>query len=288
MNAPDQLQQAYLFCDQMARRRARNFYPAFRFLPPQRRLALSAFYAYCALSDDVSDDSKDLSLEQRRRMLDSWRQSLDDCFSGRAEAPVFLALQDSIRRFDLPRQPFQDLLDGIEMDLEPRRYATFPDLEIYCRRVASSVGKVSVRIFGCTTAGADLYADNLGIAFQLTNILRDLTEDLQAGRLYLPQEDLDRFGCEEEDLRQGQYDRRFRDLMKFEYLRAWSYYQAADPGLAGKMRHKLFAAQIMKAVYWRVLHELERHDFKVLNRRIVLPWWRKASALAVATAQRLV
>jgi 15-cis-phytoene synthase len=288
MHEPDRLQQAYLFCDQMARQRARNFYPAFRFLPLKRHLALSAFYVYCALSDDVADDSKDLSLEERQGKLDEWRQSLDDCFLGRAEAPVFLALQDSIRRFDLPRQPFYDLLDGLEMDLEPRRYATFPDLEIYCRRVASSVGRVSIRIFGCNTAGAELYADHLGIAFQLTNILRDLTEDLQAGRLYLPLEDLDRFGCSEDDLRRGQYHQRFRDLMQFEYGRAWSYYQAADPSLAGKMRHKLFPAQIMKAVYWRVLHELERHDFKVMHHRITLPWWRKASAVAVATAQRLV
>jgi 15-cis-phytoene synthase len=288
MEAPDRLQQAYLFCDQMARQRARNFYAAFRFLPSQRRLALSAFYAYCTLSDDVADDSKGMTLEERRGKLDAWRQSLDDCFSGRAETPVFLALQDSVRKFDLPRQPFYDLLDGIEMDLEPRRYATFPDLEIYCRRVASSVGQVSVRIFGCTSSGAEVYADRLGIAFQLTNILRDLSEDLQADRLYLPLEDLERFGCTEDDLRRGLYDEHFRDLMRFEYQRAWSYYQAAYPGLAGNMRHKLFPAQIMKAVYWRVLHELERHDFKVMNRRIEIPWWRKASAVVVAAAQRLV
>jgi phytoene synthase len=284
----NRLPEAYKFCDGIARRRARNFYLAFRFLPKKRRLALSTFYAWCALSDDISDDSKALAPDQRHQKLIQWRTSLDDCFAGRADSPLFLALSDSLQHYDLPLQSFYDLLDGIEMDLEPRRYATFSDLEIYCRRVASSVGRVSLRIFGCTTPGADLYADNLGIAFQLTNILRDVAEDINAGRLYLPLEDLRRFDYSEAELRACVRDRRFHELMSFEYNRAWSYFKIADPALAGNQKHRLFPAQIMKAVYWRVLHELKRRNFEVFERRITIPWWRKTSALAVTTVQRLI
>lgn len=273
------LSESYSYCDRLARQRGRNFYPAFRFLPRNRRLALSAFYAFCTLSDDISDDSG-LNLAQRQEKLLAWRGDLEHCFEGERDAPVFIALADAIARFDLPREPFDDLLRGIEMDLEPRRYATFDDLKIYCRRVASSVGRVSVRIFGCTDAGADQYADHLGIAFQLTNILRDLAEDIALGRLYLPQEDLNHFGYSESDIRAKIYDDRLFQLMKFQYSRAVRFFESAQPRLAGSQSRRLLPAEIMKAVYRRTLEELRRRNFRVFDGRISAPWYGKACVIA--------
>jgi phytoene synthase len=272
------LSDAYIYCDRIARKRARNFYPAFRFLRRERRMALSAFYAFCTLSDDISDDSG-LNLEQRREVLERWRHQLDGCFRGQADQPVFIALSDAIQRFGLPREPLDDLLRGIEMDLQPRRYAEFSHLQSYCRCVASSVGRISVRIFGCDHAAADGYADNLGIAFQLTNILRDLSEDIARGRLYLPLEDLESFAYSESDLRANTYNEPFLRLVRFQYARAIRFFDAADPRLVGDQSRQLLPAEIMKAVYRRTLDELHRRKFRVFGRRIAAPWYGKAWAM---------
>ncbi|HEX7344141.1 MAG TPA: presqualene diphosphate synthase HpnD [bacterium] len=279
------LADAYLYCDRLARARARNFYPAFRFLSRDRRLALSAFYAFCTLSDDIADDSG-LNPAQRQEKLLAWRGDLDRCFERECNAPVFIALSDAITRFHFPREPFDDLLRGIEMDLESRRYATFDELKVYCRCVASSVGRVSVRIFGCTDAGADQYADHLGIAFQLTNILRDLSEDIARGRLYLPQEDLSRFGYSEDELQLRIYDDRFFQLMQFQYARAVSCFESAQPRLAGSQSRRLLPAEIMKAVYRRTLEEIRRRRFRVLDRRLSAPWYGKARVIAQTLLRR--
>lgn len=273
------LQDAYRHCDLIARRRAQNFYPAFRFLPRARRLALSAFYAFCSLSDDIADDNTPLTIQQRRENLDAWRVSLRRCFDGNTDSPLFLALNDTVSRFAIPREPMQDLLDGIEMDLEPRRYSTFPELEAYCRKVASSIGRVSIRIFGCTNSGAERYADALGIAFQLTNVLRDVAEDLRRNRLYLPLEDLAAFAYTEADLRKQIHDCRFLELMHFEYSRALEYFEQARPDLAGNQAKKLLAAQIMRGIYRQNLEELRRRDFRVFERRITIPRWRMIAGI---------
>jgi len=275
MNLPD----AYRYCDRLARQRARNFYPAFRFLPRDRRLAMSAFYAFCTLSDDISDDAG-LSPAERQEKLLAWRRDFNRCLEGDCDAPVFIALADAMVRFQLPHEPFDDLLRGIEMDLSPRCYATFEDLKIYCRCVASSVGRISVRIFGCDDSGADEYADHLGIAFQLTNILRDLPEDNARNRVYLPQEDLKHFGYSEDDLRAQIYDDRFLQLMRFQYERAVSFFESAQPRLAGLQSRRLLPAEIMKAVYRRTLEEIRRRRFRVFERRISAPWYGKARVIA--------
>jgi phytoene synthase len=277
MTRQTELRDAYRYCDRYARRKARHFYPAFRFLRRDRRLALSAFYAFCSLSDDISDDDDSSEVRTRRQRLDLWRRKLDDCFSGGSSEPVFLALSDAIRRFHLPRQPFYDLLDGVEMDLFPRRYETFDQLLEYCRRVASSVGRVSVRIFGCDHPGAEAYADHLGVAFQLTNILRDVAEDLDRRRIYLPAEDLDRFSYPAADLEMRIYDDRFLALMDFQYNRARDFYRKADPNLAGDQRRRLRTAEIMKSAYRNLLEELKRRRFRVFEERVRLPARRLAS-----------
>ncbi len=274
-----ELEDAYRYCDNIARQRARNFYPAFRFLTRERRSALSAYYAFCSLSDDIADENQS-TVEEKRQKLDAWRTSLKQCINGDPETPLFLALADAISRFNLPPQPFFDLLEGIEMDFTSRRYQTFDDLIVYCRRVASSVGLVSVRIFGCTEPGADEYADALGIAFQLTNIMRDISEDIQRDRIYLPTEDLERFEYSEDDLKSAVYDQRFISLMQFQYERALSCFDQAQPDLAGKQRRYLLTAEIMSSVYLRVLDEMKRQKFNVLNHRISIPKWRMAAGIA--------
>ena len=282
------LQEAYRYCDQIARQRARNFYPAFRFLTRRRRLALSAFYVFCSLSDDIADDGSKLSENERRNKLADWRASLSCCFQGEADSPIFIALKDAIFQFELPQEAFQELLLGIEMDLIPRRYPTFAELEVYCRRVAASVGLVSVRIFGCSISGADQYANALGIAFQITNIMRDLGEDFRRGRLYIPLEDLDRFSYSEEDFRSQIHDERFSDLMRFQYDRALKFFARASPGLAGSQAGKLIPAEIMKSVYRRTLEELRRRDFQVFERRISVPRWRMVSGISMTLLRRLL
>ncbi len=279
MTEPTELRDAYRYCDLYARRKARHFYPAFRFLRRDRRLALSAFYAFCSLSDDIADEDDGSGLETRKEHLEEWRRRLDDCFAGVVREPVFLALNDAVQKFNLPPEPFYDLLAGIEMDLVTRRYFTFDQLLEYMRRVASSVGRISVRIFGCNHPGADAYADQLGVAFQLTNILRDIAEDLERGRIYLPQEDLDRFSYPATDLEQRVYNDRFLALMDFEFQRARDYYHRADPGLVGNQARRLRTAEVMKGAYLSLLEELKRRHFRVFDQRITLPTHRLAGGV---------
>lgn len=270
----DDLLSAYHYCDRIARQRARNFYPAFRFLPKQRRLALSAFYVFCSLSDDIADDHSGISSTERREKLQSWRKSLESCFAGKPDSQVFLALSDCVERFQLPKEPFFDLLRGIEMDLAPRSYSTFDELKTYCQLVASTVGLVSVRIFGCQDSSADRYADTLGIALQLTNILRDLSEDLRRNRVYLPQEDLERFSYSLRDLQNLVYDQRFVELIRFQYERAREYFHQADPRIIGSDSSKLLPAEIMKTVYRQILEEIPRRKYNVINEQLKIPKWR--------------
>lgn len=274
------LQEAYIYCDRIARQRARNFYPAFRFLSRQRRLALSAFYVFCSYSDDIADDESGLSLADKQQKLKEWTSQLEGSFAGKAEAPLFVALGDAITRYELPHQPFYDLLKGIEMDFTSRRYPTFEDLEVYCRYVASSVGLVSVRIFGCNSPDADRYADALGIGLQLTNIMRDLVEDFKRGRIYIPLEDLDRFSYSEKDLHSHVFNDNFVHLMDFQYKRALEYFSLADPELANDQCKKLLPAEIMKYVYRQILEEMRRRDFRVFDGRIAVPRWRAITSIA--------
>lgn len=274
------LQEAYLYCDRIARQRARNFYPAFRFLSRPRRLALSAFYVYCSYSDDIADDDSGFSLSEKQHNLKDWTSQLEGSFAGKAESPLFMALGDTIARFNLPPVPFYDLLKGIEMDFVARRYHTFDDLEVYCRYVASSVGLVSVRIFGCDSPDADRYADALGIGLQLTNIMRDLVEDFKRDRIYIPLEDLDRFSYSEENLSSRVFNDNFFHLMDFQYQRALEYFDLADPRLVEGHYKRLLPAEIMKCVYRQTLEEMRRRDFRVFDGRITVPRWRAMTGIA--------
>jgi len=270
--APAALAAAQEYCHDVTRRSGSSFYTAFRLLPPERRAALDAVYAFCRFVDDVADDDAE---RDPAALLARWRTELDAVFAGTARHPIGVALADAVRRFDLPREPFAELIAGVEMDLTRRRYATFEELYRYCYRVASTVGLLCVAIFGHANRSARDYAVDLGIAFQLTNILRDVGEDARRGRIYLPLDDLAQFGCPEEALLRAQWTPAVGALLAFECGRARAYYLRARAALAPEDRRPLAPAEAMRLIYERLLQRIESRRFDVFGARVTLPRYEK-------------
>jgi phytoene synthase len=250
-----------------------NFYYAFLFLPKPRREAIYAVYAFCRLSDDLVDEVK--AGGDPAAALTRWRQQLDTDFHGGARHPVIAAVGQAARRFTIPKVYFQELLNGMEMDLTRARYATFEELYSYCYRVASVVGLICIEIFGYRNPGTKTYAERLGIAFQLTNILRDLALDARRGRIYLPQDELKRFGYTEDELLAGRYNDAFVELMRFQCGRARDFFRAASAALPAEDTRPLLAAEIMRAIYYRLLIKIERERYDVFKGEIALGKSRK-------------
>ena len=213
---------AYDHCQEVTRREARNFYYAFVTLPRDRRRAIYAAYAFARLADDIADG--DAAPEDKAAQLSDLRMRLRAAFAGAPETPVLLALADAARTYGIDPSLFEQLLDGVEMDLAPRRYATFDELRDYCYHVASVVGLISIEIFGYDDPCARDAAIDLGLAMQLTNIMRDVKEDADAGRVYLPQDEMAQFGYTEDALRAGVVDEHFVALMRHHAARARAYY----------------------------------------------------------------
>jgi len=288
-------QEAQAYCTALAKRSGSNFYYSFFFLPPDRRDAMHAVYAFCREVDSVVDEPEPGSNPHDR--LARWREELASQYRTErstvpppveALSPVMTCLGGHIRRLGIPREYFDDIIAGVAMDLTIKRYATFRDLYQYCYRVASAVGLVCLKIFGASAPEAKTYAINLGIAFQLTNILRDLKTDGARGRIYLPMEDLTRFGHSEQDLLAGAYTPAFVNLMEFECRRAQEYYRAAEAALPEADRRALVPAEIMRAIYHTILERIEACHYRVFSRRITLsPPHRLAVALKAWLACRL-
>lgn len=262
------LKQSYAYCEQVARTQARNFYYSFLTLPPEQKRAMCAIYAFMRYSDDVSDEAvADGSKEDQMR---AWRGALERALQGDyGDSRILPAFHDTVQHYHIPAHYFHDLINGTEMDLTRRRYDTFPDLYMYCYRVASVVGFVCLHVWGFdSTDGKALeYAEACGLAFQLTNILRDVKEDAARDRIYLPREDMRRFGVTEEDLKRGVVDERFRALMRFEAERARGYYAQAQrlmPLVHPPGRPTL---KIMMRIYEGILNSIERSDYDVFARR---------------------
>jgi 15-cis-phytoene synthase len=277
-----ELAQSHAYCRALARREAKNFYPAFRLLPVDQRRGMCALYAFMRIADDLSDEAG--TPQNKRTALDAWRQQLAEALQGTYRHPLHLALHDSVTRFGVPVAHLEAVLDGVVMDLEVGRYETFPQLYQYCYRVASAVGLACIHIWGFSDAKATEHAEAAGIAFQLTNILRDLREDAERGRLYLPQEDMIRFGYHE-DLRKGIRDERFRELMRFQIARARTFYAASAP-LAAMLRPAGRAVfLVMSRTYASLLDAIERRDYDVFSDRVRLgrfkKLWLAARALPV-------
>ena len=264
-------QEALRYCRWLTDRAGSHFALSFRLLPRERREGMEVVYAYCRAVDDAVD-REGVSEEEARRDLQQWRLELEACGQGFPAHPIAVGLRRIRNRFEIPWEFFGTVIAGAEMDLRPRRFRTFQELRVYCEHVASAVGRISVRVFGCRHPASDRYADELGVAFQLTNILRDLRADLEIGRLYLPLEDLERFGCTEEGLHGGRADAAFGKLMEFECRRARDHFRSAEKACreSGE-RRRLLPARIMAAVYADILREIERAPGQVLRRRIAVP-----------------
>ncbi len=259
--------------------RKTSFYYSFLVLPAAQRQAIVAVWDFCRAVDDAVDEGG-----QGLEAIHFWRGELARCFDGRPpQTPQGAKLQPFIRQFDLPREAFEDVIDGVAMDLDTMRYQTFEDLLQYCRRVASAVGIICIRIFGCSARARD-YALNLGVALQLTNIIRDVKDDLERGRVYLPLEDLAAAGCRVEDLAAGQVTAPVRRLMEFECRRARDFYQRAIDARPPEDRRRLVAAEIMRAVYFETLRRIERSGFDVFSGRTRVARPRQA---AIALRQLL-
>ncbi len=258
------LARGYERCAEITRRASSNFYYAFMLLPAERRRALYAVYAFCRFVDDIADDQ---SVRAPAELLRRWRDELDRVYCGIPTRPVSRALADAARRFSIPRQHFEDVIAGVEMDLDRKRYATFEELKSYCYRVASAVGLICIEIFGYTNPDARTYAAQLGIAFQLTNIIRDVSEDAARGRIYLPLEDLAACDVSEQDILRGVYNANFVRLMELEASRARDFYREAERVLPPEDRSTLLTAEAMRLIYGALLSRIERSQFRVLDRR---------------------
>jgi phytoene synthase len=259
----------YARCAEITRRSSSNFYYAFMLLPAERRRALHAVYAFCRFIDDIADDE---STTDAASLLVRWREELDRVYGGGAPTRALSrALADSARQFNIPRKYFEEIIAGVEMDLTRRRYANFEDLRLYCYRVASAVGLICIEVFGYTNPAARIYAEQLGIAFQLTNILRDVKEDAARGRIYLPLDDLARCGVSEDEILRGVYSARFVGLMQFEAARAQDFYHQAEAALPAEDRSSLLTAEAMRLIYGALLQRIVRSNYRVLDRRHSLP-----------------
>jgi 15-cis-phytoene synthase len=271
-NANGGLEADYTRCAEITRRASSNFYYAFMLLPAERRRALHAVYAFCRFIDDIADDE---AIRDAGALLKRWREEVDRVYGGTPMRAISRALADSARRFNIPREYFDEIIAGVEMDLTRKRYATFGELRLYCYRVASAVGLICIEIFGYTNPAARDYAEKLGIAFQLTNIMRDVKEDAGRDRIYLPLEDLARFDVEEEEILNGVYSPNFVRLMEFEAARAQEFYREADAALPAEDRSSLLTAEAMRQIYGALLDRIVESNYRVLDRRHSLSAPRK-------------
>jgi len=267
----------------LVRKSRSSFYYSFLFLPRAKREALYAVYALCRAVDDIADDSGDVEAKAER--LKGWREELDRCYAGRPTHFITRALRDCLSRYPIPKGYFDEVIAGVEMDLTVTRYPTIADLARYCYRVASVVGLICIEIFGYRREATKEYAINLGLALQLTNILRDLKTDGRRGRIYLPQEDLERFGYSEDDLLHCRYTPGFFPLMRFEADRARDYFRRAAESLPSEDRKNMAAAEIMGRIYRETLETIARKEFRVFEDRIALPRARKIRLALTIWAQ---
>ena len=261
------------YCQQRTVASGSSFYYSFLFLPPPRRQAITALYAFCREVDDVVDECTDPTMA--RAKLAWWRTEIGALYAGQPSHPVTQALAVSLRQFSLPQEQLQEIIDGMEMDLDQSRYADFKALHLYCYRVASVVGLLAAEIFGYSDRRTLKYAHDLGLAFQLTNIIRDVGEDARRGRIYLPQDELARFSVTEADLLQARYSDNFRHLMEFQIERAQGMYEQAFALLPAVDRKPQRAGLIMAAIYRTTLNEIVRDGCRVIDQRLSLTPLRK-------------
>lgn len=261
------------YCQDKAARSGSSFYYSFLFLPPEKRAAITALYAFCREVDDVADECHEPGLAQTK--LAWWRDEVARMYAGTPNHPVTKALWPGAQQYNLPREALDEIIDGMEMDLTQSRYPDFKSLNLYCYRVAGIVGELSARIFEYRSGSTLDYAHKLGLAFQLTNIIRDVGEDARRNRIYLPQDELQRFGVSEADILHARHSAEFRALMQFQAQRARTIYREALALLANEDRSAQKPGLVMAKIYQTLLDEIERNDFDVLSARTSLTPLRK-------------
>ncbi len=261
------------YCSKKAAASGSSFYYSFRFLPPDRRRAITALYAFCREVDDIADEVSDANVA--RAKLGWWRSEIANLFAGHPTHPVSKALAPATVHFKVDAARLNEIIDGMEMDLTKKRYRDWDELHQYCHRVAGVVGQLSASIFGYTNTKTLEYAENLGLAFQMTNIIRDVGEDARRDRVYLPQQELDQFGVPLSDVLSAIHTPQFVALMTFQTERAKSLYNKAIEALSAEDRRPQRPGLIMSAIYRTLLDEIARDGFKVLHQRISLTPIRK-------------
>ena len=261
------------YCQERTAKSGSSFYYSFLFLPPERRKVITALYAFCREVDDVVDECKDPAIA--RVKLAWWRTEIASTFKGQAQHPVTQALLPAIQHFNLAAEHFQEIIDGMEMDLDQNRYPDFKSLQLYCYRVASVVGLLSAEIFGYQDRKTLKYAHDLGMAFQLTNIIRDVGEDARRNRIYLPLDELKQFGVSETDILNFKENENFARLMVFQIERAQQYYDNAFSNLPESDRKPQRPGIVMAAIYRTLLNEIQNDGCKVLTTRTTLTPLRK-------------
>lgn len=261
------------YCQDKAAKSGSSFYYSFLFLPDHRRKAITALYAFCREVDDIADECTDIAIA--RTKLAWWRKEIERTFSGAPQHPVTQALTPAIAQFGLPAELFQEIIDGMEMDLDQNRYPDFKSLQLYCYRVASVVGQLAASIFGYEDRRTVRYAHDLGMAFQMTNIIRDVGEDARRNRIYLPLDEMHRFGVTESDILEARETEGFKRLMMFQIERAREFYRSAMEALPPSDRRNQRPGLVMAAIYRTLLDEIEADGIKVLSQRTSLTPIRK-------------
>lgn len=261
------------YCQQKASQSGSSFYYSFLFLPSEQRKAITALYAFCREVDDVVDEGTDPMVA--RTKLAWWRTEINAAFTGTAQHPVTQALAPVVRAFDLQQQHFQEVIDGMQMDLDYNRYPDFATLKVYCHRVAGVVGLLSAKIFGYSNPTTLEYAQSLGVALQLTNIVRDVGEDARRNRIYLPLDELQRFGVSVDEIILFRESNRLQQLLAHQIQRAREYYRIAMSHLADVDRKAQRAGLVMAAIYSKLLDELQSEGTAIINHRVALTPMRK-------------
>lgn len=265
-----------------------SFYYAFNLLPEEKRDAMNVVYAFCRKTDDIVDETND-SQDVKYEKLRKWRIEFEKAFAGHSEFPLLNKLGKTISNFNIPLDPFFELIKGMEMDIQKDRYKSFDDLQLYCYRVASTVGLMCIEIFGYKNPSTKNFAVDLGIALQLTNILRDIGKDAEKGRIYLPQEDLQKFNYNESELMMKVYNNQFKELMIYESGRAKRYFNSATSHLDLEDKKTMFAARAMQHIYYKMLEKIIAADYDVFNNNIKVSKFEKVGiALGVWAKYNLV
>ncbi len=280
------LEDAYEYCRKISKEHAKTFYLASLFLPQKQQKPIFAIYALLRTVDDVVDTAEEklahgmITREDISRMLESWKSKLKACYSGNVEHdPIMMAWHDTLKSYSIPIELPLDLMDGVAMDIEFKPFETFEELYVYCYKVAAVVGLMTSEIFGYSDKQALQHAIELGIAMQLTNILRDVGEDVNRGRIYLPLEDLQRFNYSSEELMQKSMNDNFIELMKFQIERARSYYRLSDKGIPMLERRSRFGVAISSINYGNILTAIEKNSYDVFSKRAYRSFFQKISTI---------